>query len=119
VLVASKCYLQTKTLECGSCHNTHVQERDNLVVFAQRCMNCHAPAGAHVATRAPFCRLAVSVDTGFLVNNCIDCHMPARASRSITMLTQQQKDPVADLVRSHYITIYPEETKKRLALRHH
>lgn len=135
VLVASKCYLQTKTLECGSCHNTHVQERDNLMVFARRCMNCHAPAehglagaaaegstaaGAMAAaTRAPFCRLAASVDTQFLISNCIDCHMPARASRAITMLTQEQKDPVADLVRSHYITIYPEETKKRLALRHH
>jgi hypothetical protein len=126
LLVASKCYLQTKTLECGSCHNTHVQERDNLAVFAQRCMNCHGAAGSSAAgameaaaTHAPFCRLAASVDTGFLVSNCIDCHMPARASRAITMLTQQQKDPVADLVRSHYITIYPEESKKRLALRHH
>lgn len=43
--------------------------------------------------------------------------MPARASARITMLTQTQKDPIADLVRSHYITVYPEETKKRLAAR--
>ncbi len=104
------------------------------MVFAQRCMNCHVPGGHAAtgamgatsatgegagATRAPFCRLASSVDTGFLIENCIDCHMPARASRAITMLTQQAKDPVADLVRSHYITIYPEETKKKLALRQH
>lgn len=126
LLIASKCYLQSTTLECGSCHNTHVQERDSMAVFAQRCMNCHVPAGhagvgvmAGGATRAPFCRLASSVDTRFLIENCIDCHMPARASRTITMLTQQAKDPVADLVRSHYITIYPEETKKKLALRPH
>jgi hypothetical protein len=125
LMVASKCYLQTKTLECGSCHDTHMQERDKLTVFARRCMNCHVPAEGHglaasaAATRAPFCRLAASVDTQFLISNCVDCHMPARASRAITMLTQQQKDPVADLVRSHYITIYPEETKKRLALRQH
>jgi hypothetical protein len=35
----------------------------------------------------------------------------------ITMLSQTQKDPIADLVRSHYITVYPEETKKKLAAR--
>ena len=100
-----------------------------MTVFAQRCMNCHVPgehaaiagagSAAGAATRAPFCRLASSVNPRFLVDNCIDCHMPARASRVITMLTQQAKDPVADLVRSHYITIYPEETKKKLALRPH
>jgi hypothetical protein len=42
--------------------------------------------------------------------------MPARASAAITMLTQGQKDPIADLVRSHYITVYPEETKRLLAM---
>ena len=129
LLVASQCYLRSKTLECGSCHDVHVRERENLTVFASRCMNCHEAAGSGVAVAghgavagghaggevAPFCKLAGKVDRSFLINNCIDCHMPARASARITMLTQTQKDPIADLVRSHYITVYPEETKKKLA----
>jgi hypothetical protein len=132
LLAASQCYLRSKTLECGSCHDVHVRERENLTVFAARCMNCHVPAGEHAGAgvagtehardgaagggvASPFCKLAAKVDRAFLINNCIDCHMPARASARITLLTQQQKDPVADLVRSHYITIYPEETKKKLA----
>jgi hypothetical protein len=117
LLVASQCYLQSKTLECGSCHDVHVRERENLTVFASRCMQCHVPAGGgtaaagHEGDRVD----GVKVDRSFLINNCIDCHMPARASARITMLTQRQRDPVADLVRSHYITVYPEETKKKLA----
>jgi hypothetical protein len=128
LLVASQCYLQSKTLECGSCHDVHVRERENLAVFASRCMNCHVPGPGWVGGEfagtghtggevAPFCKLAGKVDPSFLISNCIDCHMPARASARITMLTQTQKDPIADLVRSHYITVYPEEAKKRLAAR--
>jgi hypothetical protein len=105
LLVASQCYLQSGTLECGSCHDVHVRERENLTVFASRCMNCHKEEHKGGWGKQ------------FLINNCIDCHMPARASARITMLTQTQKDPIADLVRSHYITVYPEETKKRLAAR--
>ena len=103
LLTASLCYLRSKTLECGSCHDVHVRERENLAVFALRCMNCHKEEHKGGWGKQ------------FLINNCIDCHMPVRASVRITMLTQTQKDPIADLVRSHYITVYPEETKKRLA----
>ena len=128
MLVASQCFLRSKTLECGSCHNPHVRERDSLTVFATRCMNCHgggdmvgghagivdATGGGHGAGGGG--HGGMKVDSQFLIRNCIDCHMPARASAAITMLTQQQKDPIADLVRTHYITVYPEETKKRLAM---
>jgi len=118
LLVASQCYLRSKTLECGSCHDVHVRERENLTLFASRCMNCHVPGGGAAGGEvAPFCKLAGKVDQSFLISNCIDCHMPARASARITMLTQTQKDPIADLVRSHYITVYPEESKKKLAAR--
>ena len=111
LLIASQCYLRSKTLECGSCHDVHVRERENLTVFASRCMNCHGPGTDHAGGEVA----GVKVDSSFLISNCIDCHMPARASARITMLTQTQKDPIADLVRSHYITVYPEETKKKLA----
>jgi nitrate/TMAO reductase-like tetraheme cytochrome c subunit len=52
------------------------------------------------------------LDAKVLAANCIDCHMPAQASRAITMQTQGLRDPVADLVRNHLIAIYPDATKK-------
>ena len=107
LLTASKCFLKSATLECGSCHDVHVKERDRLEVFAARCMSCHGKAG--------LVGKHVGMDMEFLTHNCIDCHMPAKASAGITMLTGQQRNPVADQVRSHYIAIYPVETKKLLA----
>jgi hypothetical protein len=124
LLAASKCFLRSATLECGSCHDPHVRERDSLTGFATRCINCHGEAGLvgeHGAMLAssPSGLRGAGVDVGFLARNCIDCHMPAKASEAITMLTQQQRDPVADLVRTHLIAIYPMETKKRLAMLMH
>ena len=144
LLIGSKCYLQTTTLVCTSCHAPHAMERDNLAAFSQRCMNCHredggggsggdradgggngvagahgAEAGAHGAGTAPFCKMAAQLGAAVLARNCIDCHMPARASRVITLQTTEQKDPMADFVRSHYITIYPDETKKFIAAMKH
>ncbi|HTI07562.1 MAG TPA: multiheme c-type cytochrome [Puia sp.] len=106
LLMASKCYLKSETLVCTSCHDTHKKERDDLAVFSTRCMSCH-----QVATH----KRIDSLSTTVLAANCIDCHLPARASKVITLQTEGQKDPVADKVRSHFITIYPEETKKFLA----
>jgi hypothetical protein len=124
LLMASQCMLKSKTLDCTSCHDPHVKERDNLALFSQRCMNCHkaadgpAVADAHMpGDMVRFCKLAPSLGAAVLARNCIDCHMPAQASKIITLQTEGQKDPVADKVRSHYIAIYPEETKKFLTAR--
>ena len=97
LLAASQCFLKSKTLDCATCHDPHAQERDNLALFSQRCMTCHTQPASHPA---------IGLDVKTLTGNCIDCHMPARPSRVITMQTQGQRDPVADLVRSHLITIY-------------
>ena len=45
-------------------------------------------------------------------SNCIDCHMPASRSRSITLMLPGHEVPTAALVRSHFISIYPDEVKK-------
>lgn len=41
LLSKSKCFRMSKTMSCNTCHNTHEQERGNLVLFSKRCMNCH------------------------------------------------------------------------------
>lgn len=105
LLAASQCFIKSNVLNCSSCHNTHVKERENLALFSQRCMNCHNTANHN------FCKMAPSVGES-IVSNCIDCHMPAKPSRLITLMAQGQKKPTPALVRTHYISIYPEETRK-------
>jgi hypothetical protein len=118
LLVASKCYIRSSTLECGSCHDPHVRERDQLTLFAAKCTNCHGMGNVirgHAGIGAKYGVIGEKgrVDSLFLLTNCIDCHMPAKASEAITLMTQQQRDPVADLVRTHLITIYPDAAKGR------
>ena len=104
LLQASACYLKSDQLTCSTCHNPHETERD-LAVFSARCMSCHNTANHN------FCPQAATLGNK-IVSNCIDCHMPAQPSRLITLLSQGQHTPTPALVRTHYIAIYPEETKK-------
>ena len=107
LLAKSQCFIKSKVMNCSSCHNTHVKERDNLALFSQRCMNCHKPDNHN------FCKLAPSTGNN-IVNNCIDCHMPAKPSSLITLMSQDQTKPNSAFVRTHYISVYPKETKKFL-----
>jgi hypothetical protein len=103
LLTASRCFTGSKTLSCTSCHNTHVQERDNLVVLSQRCISCHN-------------QVAHSFESGLppkvINSNCIDCHMPALPSHVISMKEEHKTGANANLVRTHLIKTYPEVTKR-------
>ena len=96
LLEASKCYLKSNSLTCTSCHNTHVTERNNLALFSQRCMDCHKDVSHSFSS---------SVD---IKSNCIDCHMPATPSRLITLLSNGQDSAAPNLVRTHFISVYPK-----------
>ena len=102
LLSGSQCYIKSNTLSCSSCHNTHTQERENMTVFSQRCMSCHSSV-AHSFDK----KLSANV----INNNCIDCHMPALPSHAITMKKEDKAEADPNLVRTHYITIYPEATQ--------
>jgi hypothetical protein len=107
LMLASKCYQLSSTLTCNSCHNVHVKERDDLSTLSQRCITCHKQS-THSFTDTDKKR------TDAIQNNCIDCHMPLKASAAITMLTKQKTDAYPDYIRTHLITIYREETKRFL-----
>jgi hypothetical protein len=107
LLAASACFIKSKSLTCNSCHNTHVTERKNMALFSKRCMSCHSPATHNFCTMAPKPGITIT-------NNCIDCHMPAKPSRMITLLSNGDKTATPNFVRTHYITVYPGETKKQL-----
>lgn len=103
LLTQSKCFLFSKDLDCNTCHDAHKRERDDLTVFALRCETCHRPENIRTAAGI---KAHQGMDSMTLVTRCIDCHMPARASKAITMQTAAQRDPVADLVRTHLIAVY-------------
>ena len=103
LLAVSACFQNSKTMDCTSCHNTHKTEGANLALFSQRCMNCHQPAGNH------FCKLANTVGPA-ITQNCIDCHMPDRASKTITFQKAGEDKTTAYYLRTHKIAVYPEET---------
>ncbi|MDB5091694.1 MAG: hypothetical protein JWR09_5688 [Mucilaginibacter sp.] len=107
LLAASKCFLMSN-MDCNTCHNVHVNESANLVAYSQKCTKCHNE------TNHNFCKMAPKLGT-LIKNNCIDCHMPLKPSNVISVASKGGKKEIPYLVRTHHITVYPEESKKILA----
>jgi predicted CXXCH cytochrome family protein len=66
----SRCYTQTETLTCTTCHNPHQfpKPEDRLVYYRNVCIQCHAEAQCKVD---PHIRDSQSPE-----NDCVKCHMP-------------------------------------------
>jgi hypothetical protein len=93
-------------MDCGTCHNMHTNEVVSLTIYSQKCIACHNAPNHNFCTNA-------MVPEALIKTNCIDCHMPATPSKIIYVVANGQRlSPYS--VRSHYITIYPEESKKQL-----
>ena len=103
LLGSSKCFISSN-MDCSTCHNTHVNDRDKVNLYAARCQTCHSNTGNHV-----FCKLTGKLSTDMLTNNCISCHMPAFASKTIVTGNS------GALVHTHHIGIYTDQTQKILA----
>jgi hypothetical protein len=102
---SSKCFINSNSLTCNTCHNTHENERGNTKLFSQRCMTCHKQENG------TFCKLK-TLHTTSLRTNCIDCHMPLKPSKAIAVFLPGDNTPTAALIRSHLISVYPIESKK-------
>lgn len=102
LFAASKCYIKSTGMNCVSCHDPHNSRK----VSTQRCISCHA-----TTTHKTF-----TLSSGKLEENCVNCHMPALPSDKITLLTNGEVSPTSDLINTHLITVYEEETKKILKL---
>ena len=105
LLKASQCFKMSSAMTCSTCHNTHENERGRTELFSQRCISCHNTANEKFKT------ITHSQITS-IEKNCIDCHMPAQPSKSITVFLQGEETPKTSQLRSHYIGIYQDEIKK-------
>lgn len=78
-----------------------------MKVFSTRCMSCHQQ------NTDQFCSFTDKVGPT-IVNNCIDCHMPAKPSQLIQLGTEKKSGQIANLVRSHLIATYPDASRQFL-----
>lgn len=109
LLAASRCFQQSKTLECGSCHNTHEPATTNLTVYAQQCKSCHNGSSHKICPKTSL------LGEDILQNKCIDCHMPFTASRKISFQVAGKETIDPYLLRTHRIAVYSEEAEKIIA----
>ncbi len=100
LIASSKCFGMSK-MDCATCHNVHVNERQSLALYSQHCTTCHTEANHNI------CKMTASMG-GIIKNNCIDCHMPARASNVISVETSGMGKAIPYLVRTHHIAIYKD-----------
>jgi hypothetical protein len=107
LLASSKCFRMSE-MDCNTCHNVHLNDHDDYAGIARRCQGCHTTASHN------FCKLADSVDAGFLKANCTKCHMPAQASDIIKFKTTEANPNTAIFMINHRIAVYPDESKKIL-----
>jgi hypothetical protein len=81
LLKASRCYQQSRTMTCATCHDVHTVQRDTAAL-SMRCAACHA-CKSDQATPA----------------RCVDCHMPLEQSKLIEVQSY----------RTHRIAVYKKK----------
>lgn len=103
LLMSSKCFINSQ-MDCSSCHNVHENEAGNTAMFSQKCIACHMTT-THASLLLPASKKEI------FNSNCTDCHMPMLPSKKIILDVGNAGKAVPDLVRTHRISIYPQETK--------
>lgn len=108
LLSQSKCFIESKTMDCISCHNPHNDETESLLKQSEKCLSCHSEV------KNNFCTTKVSHGVS-LKDNCIDCHMPKKPSGVIGFYLSGKSEMSPYVLRTHKIGIYPEESLKKVS----
>jgi len=108
LLSQSKCFIESKTLDCTSCHDSHNVAIESMSKQSEKCLSCHSVA------KNNFCTTKVPHGIS-LKDNCIDCHMPKKASGVIGFYLSGKSEMSPYMLRTHRIGIYPEETQKMIS----
>ena len=93
-LHASRCYQESETLSCVSCHSPHHDEsEDRLVTHRQNCLKCH---------RDEECGTPHVVRVAKNDNSCHQCHMP-----------RQKTEVPHTAITDHRIAVHPERANPK------
>ncbi|WP_420320019.1 multiheme c-type cytochrome [Flagellimonas sp.] len=101
LLTKSKCFKQTETMDCSTCHNPHKNQRGDTDYFNQKCMQCHS-------SEKVTCNV-VEHEMEHKNSDCIACHMPSSPSKIMMAQVGQDSVETSFFIRTHLIAIYPEE----------
>ncbi len=107
LLTASKCFRLSDKLDCGSCHDAHINEYGKTEIYSARCVTCHNGAALHSCSMPEVKKMLAKTSRPGRVD-CIDCHMPALPSAVITFGVNGKDKPMPDLIRTHRVAIYPD-----------
>lgn len=100
LLIQSKCFTKSSTLNCITCHNPHEEKKQNLAGFSKLCVSCHAVTKHSSNTN-------LTINTKSLKENCIACHMPKQDSKGILFQLSKNKSLSNYKLRTHKIAVYP------------
>ncbi len=100
-LALSRCF-QESEMACVQCHDPHKNERGMTAIFSERCLKCH---------QEEHCGMQETLGPK-LKDNCVDCHMPKRATENLRVETMAGQ--VFPPLRDHLIRVDLEATKAYL-----
>jgi hypothetical protein len=65
----SRCYIESKTMTCATCHDPHAppEEADKLQHYRNKCLSCH---------QTQSCKLPIETRQEKQQDSCLVCHMP-------------------------------------------
>lgn len=102
-LAMSRCFQESDTMTCATCHDPHQPEHGRQDVFAARCRSCHEQDRCDMfATAGEAIR-----------DRCVDCHMPKRRDKEMKFATEAGMIDLL-MLRDHNIRGWPEATEKVL-----
>jgi hypothetical protein len=98
LLQRSKCYQNSATMSCSTCHNVHEPEKA-AASYSEKCLTCHQWQSCGVA----------KIQGAVIKTKCIECHMPVEETQVIASETAGQT--VRARMRNHWIKVYPMARK--------
>ena len=104
-LKESRCYQQSETMTCITCHNPHRKTpNDDFEASSRSCKSCHQPADCDEQTRLPQA----------LLDHCTACHMPKRKKVQVNFESSNDLVVIPVPRYEHRIAVYPDATQQVL-----
>jgi Cytochrome c554 and c-prime len=94
LLERSRCFQSSTTLSCSTCHDVHAREMP-APSYSAACLRCHKEKDCGESAK-----LGARIS-----QNCIDCHMPVQASKTLA-LDVDDDNRLPAKVRNHWIRVY-------------
>lgn len=98
LLERSRCFRESGTMTCSTCHNVHAPARA-AASYSDKCLSCH---------KWQSCGVAKTIGPKIKAN-CIDCHMPVEPTNVIVSETAGKEARAT--MRNHWIKVYPSAHK--------